>query len=326
MSIPRNAAAVAALALFASGAAHDASAAKAKAQPDVVRDLYVYAPTNRPLDTVITLTATGLTKNGVQTFDPRDTYRVSIDRDGDSVADMGFNANFGPVGMDGTQPFTISTLGGSVLGIGSTGEDLVLDGGAGVVRAGRFADPYFADEAQIATFVRTGEPSAFSSTWTNTHAGTDVMAVIFDLPTSTVATSLQPSFGAWGSIFRKGKQISRGGRPLVDSIFLPKQSRTAFAKATPSSDTKLRSAASKYMKKRYSRPSDTSDVMAEILFPDIARFDTTKPHDGFPNGRRPTDDAATLMAASIGFILTERQSPYASSIFQSPPFMPPAHH
>jgi hypothetical protein len=34
---------------------------------------------------------------------------------------------------------------------------------------------------------------------------------------------------------------------------------------------------------------------------------------------------ATLMAASIGFILTERQSPFASSIFQSPPFMPAAH-
>jgi hypothetical protein len=325
MSIPRFAGpafVAAALALVVAGSAKHASAKAKAAPPDVVRDLYVYGPTNRPQDTVITLTVTGLIKKGVQQFDVRDTYRVSIDRNSDYAPDLGFNANFGPVQPDGTQPFTISTLGGSVLGVGSTGADLVLDGGIGVVRAGLFADPYFADETQIANFVRTGDPNAFATTWTNTRAGFNVLAIVFDLPTTSLATQQQTVIGVWGSIFRKNKQISRGARPLVDSIFLPKGSRGVFAKSPPTADTKLRGAASAYMRKRYERPKETADVMADILFPDVALFDTARPHDGFPNGRRPTDDAATLMAASIGYLLEEHQSPFASSTFQSPPFMP----
>jgi hypothetical protein len=207
------AAAGAGLARWARAADHrDSTVLTANPARDIA-DIYSFRSPATPSNLVLVMTVSGLippAEASTTYFDPGVLYQWKIDNSGDAVEDLVVQAFVTGTGADQVIHFR-GPVAPEVTGTTSRipdGDELVqvaLSNGAtpitasanGVtVFAGVRDDPFFFDLAQFNQII-AGNATAFNDPGTDTFAGTNVLALVFEVPISQLGGN--SALGIWGT-------------------------------------------------------------------------------------------------------------------------------
>jgi len=259
-----------------------------------VTDLYAFQPSGGHGKTVLITNFCPCRTD--QFFNPDAVYRVHIDNDGDSQADVAFKVVFSEP-ADAAQTGTVYYLTGRqarepdpskemLIASSPVGTDAVAQPvQAGPVRLfiGVRSDPFFADS----------EGAFHGLQWTghDTFAGKNVLSVALEVPDELLGAD--PEIGVWAtvSLWRDGElvQMDRGGHPAINPFLNPDQAKDDFNGRQPADDVAnyLESWSELLQEKGYS-PAAAHAAVRTVL-PDVLRYDRSRPAR-YPNGRSLTDD------------------------------------
>ena len=287
-----------------------------------INDVYAFrSPTNND-NLVVALTVNPLTapaQNSTTRFASDVAYNIHVDNTGDLVADATVVVTFN---SDGTQ-FTINGLGDPITGpvtSASSASAMVTETGPFKVFAGLRDDPFFFDLVGFQAFLAGPyTPTAGlrqSGTPSDTFAGTNVSAIVLELPIVALtgqATSNTGVIKAWASTSRGGTQLDRMAIPAINTALIPSDMKDAFNAGTPATDEAmfrataeatiegLRAAVAPVLGPETGGP--LGDVpaagVAAALIPDIVTIDFANAV-AFPNGRQLQDD---VIDAALGIVL-----------------------
>ncbi len=195
---------------------HRDSAALTASPAEDIADVYVFQSPENAGNTVFALTVSGLIppSEAMDThFDPEVLYQWKIDTDGDAVENLVIQAYV--TGDPGNQvmhfrgpavPVQIGTFnrvldGPDIASVAvSNGAAPIIAENQGVkVYAGVRDDPFFFDLAQFNQII-AGQASGFNDPGTDSLAGTNVLAIVIELPTSRLGGNSQ--LGVWGTTNR----------------------------------------------------------------------------------------------------------------------------
>ena len=238
-----------------------------------VADLYAFqSPDNPDMTTLIMTVNPAAGVFSPTTFSRTANYQFVIDSDRNGKSDGFMKVNFrSNPDENGDQDYWVAwaPAGGetTILGRGTTGAEVALDGG-GRAWAGLTDDPFFFDlnaflGAGGRTFCDGGEHDFF--------AGLNVNAIVVEVPTDTYGSS--PA--VWARTKLGAQQIDRVGFPAVNTVFIPQGRKNQYNRTVPWNDSRLFS-------------GFVGDLSA-LLLPDMMPLDATSV-GGFPNGRQPADD------------------------------------
>ncbi len=214
------------------------------------------------------------------TFNQNASYEFKIDTNGDAKEDSTFKVDFGAPDSDGDQSVRLRRVpakGGAVIAEGSTGEDISVEGG-GTLHAGLFDDPFFFDlNAFLGSYAFCSAPGGpAGSTGSDFFAGLNVSAIVLEVPSSSLGPN---NIGVWARTELNGDQVDRMGRPAINTVFIPSDSKNAYNESKPRQDAK--------------RFSQFLGDFAPVLLPDILTVDTSS-SAGFLNGRKLADDVIDI--------------------------------
>ena len=309
------------LGLRAEGADHrDSPSVEGDAGADIT-DVYAFRSPTNPNNLVVALDVNPLTPpsaNATTNFASGVDYRIHVDNNGDLTADATVVAKF--TGND----FSITGLGstpitGKVTPAGSA--PMVTAAGGIKVFAGLRDDPFFFDLTAFKAFTTAPYTPASGlrpsgQTPADTFAGTNVSALVIELPITALTGAANANTGAikaWVSTARGAGQVDRMAIPAINTALIPSASKNAFNQASPSGDvatfrpmaqaqiTGLRDAVKSVLPAENGGPLGplTAEQVAGALIPDVVTIDFTKPV-AFPNGRRLQDD---VIDAALGIVL-----------------------
>lgn len=203
----------AALAGWARAADHrDSTVLTANPARDIA-DIYSFRSPGNPANLVLVMTVSGLIPPAEASstfFDPGVLYEWKIDTNGDAVEDLvvqafatGSGSNQvmhfrGPVAPEVTGTTSRIPDGDELVqvAVSSTETPVTETAGGVTVFAGVRDDPFFFDLAQFNQIVG-GNATAFNDPGTDTFAGTNVLALVFEVPISQVGSS--SNLGIWGT-------------------------------------------------------------------------------------------------------------------------------
>jgi hypothetical protein len=191
--------------------------------------------------------------------------------------------------------------------------------------AGLRDDPFFFDLAGFQAFVSNprapvnGLRASGGGSPVDAFAGTNVLAVVLELPITALtggSNANSGTIGAWVSTTKNGARIDRMAIPAINTALIPSAQKDAFNQGAPASDATayratavttingLRGAVDGLFGS--SAPQDggplgklTSEQVAGALIPDIVTINFANPVQ-FPNGRRLQDD---VIDAALGVVL-----------------------
>ena len=237
-------------------------------------------------------------------FYPGAVYRINIDTDGDSHADVAFSFVFSDY-RSGRQTGTAwYATGAQARQPGPAGEVLAesipvsFDGTAQPVHAGRIrlsaglrSDPFFADvEGALHGFKWTGHDD---------FADNNVNSIVLEVPGDMLGG---PVIGVWASISRYREdgtleQLDRGGNPTINPFINPDGEKNLFNSRQPADDVaNYLGPWSKILENAGGYPPEQAKAAALQVLPDILHYDRTQPAT-YPNGRVPTDDVYSIRFA-----------------------------
>jgi Domain of unknown function (DUF4331) len=206
-------AAVAGLAHWARAADHrDSTVLSANPARDIA-DVYSFRSPANPGNLVLVMTVSGLippAEASTTFFDPGVLYQWKIDNTGDAVEDLVVQAfatgtgtdqviHFrGPVAPEVTGTTNRIPDGDELLQVALSTEDTPVTASASgvTVFAGVRDDPFFFDLGQFQQIV-AGNATAFNNPGTDTFAGTNVLALVFEVPIAQLGGS--STLGIWGT-------------------------------------------------------------------------------------------------------------------------------
>jgi hypothetical protein len=116
----------------------------------------------------------------------------------------------------------------------------------------------------------------YPSTGSDFFAGLNVSAIVLEVPSSSLGPD---NIGVWARTELNGDQIDRMGRPAINTVFIPSDSKNAYNESQPRQDAK--------------RFSQFLGDFAPVLLPDILTVDTSS-SAGFLNGRQLADDVIDI--------------------------------
>jgi len=245
-------------------------------------------------------------------------YEFLVDTTGDAEADQAFRFTFGRRDpATGLQKLKFKATGLSKnKASGETNADVAIPGG-GMLRAGRFDDPFFFDLVGF----RAGLMFS-NSTSVDFFRGFNTMAIVLEVPRSTFGTD---DIGVWATT-RKGKQVDRSGRPAINTVLIPAALKDAFNQGRPSDDRADFGAAARATLMALGNDAPTSAALADALLPDILTIDTSNA-GGFLNGRRLDDDVidAELNLVSGGALTTDFVDANDVPFLSGFPYLAPPH-
>jgi hypothetical protein len=207
--------------------------------------------------------------------------------------------------------------------------------GLGKFFAGQRDDPFFVDLA-LFDLLSIRQPPGNNSAGFDTLARYSVNSIIMQVPKTDLLGD-SPIIGAWTTVERGGKQVSRLGQPLVNEVVIPLAIKDAFNSIPPSMDRNVPAAVEavtdpivpKLLKAIYnidSPPAPRNDLVtiflqgipmlnqppnvvpAEMLRLNTSISPSAKPNPmgvlggdnaGFPNGRRPIDDVTDIALQAV---------------------------
>lgn len=263
-----------------------------------INDVYAFqSPTNSG-NTVLIVTTNPVT--GIlspTTFHPDALYEFKIDTNGDAREDRSYRIEFD--GSGPTQDISLRCVPaalcgnpGAVLARGQTGATIPV-GGGGMIRAGKFDDPFFFD---LLAF-RNGLAFCPGGIGTNFFTGLNVMAIVLEVPSANLGPS---NIGVWATTSLPDKgQVERMGRPAINTVFNHTDAdKQAFNFGKPTRDQSDFRGNIVDTLLALGNSSATANALADVLLPDILTVDTSS-SAGFLNGRRLADD---VIDAELGLI------------------------
>ena len=204
----------------------------------------------------------------------------------------------------------------------------------GRVFAGQRDDPFFVDLAIFDLLsIRPGPPGNMGG-GADTLARYSVNSIVMQVMKSDVTTPNSPVIGAWTTVSRGGRQVSRLGQPLVNEVVIPLKLKDAFNSIDPTKDAVALDFVTdpivpKLLKAIYnvdSPPAPRMDLVTIFLtgIPNVNQLPTVTPSEmlrlntstppaanpnsmdmlggdnaGFPNGRRMTDDVVDIALQAV---------------------------
>ena len=180
-----------------------------------IADVYTFRSPTNPSNTVLAMTVSGFippAEVSTTSFDPNVLYQWKIDNNGDAVEDLVIQAFV--TGTGGRQvmhfrgPAAPSATGSSnrVVGdaetatvrVSNTANPIVASRNGMTVFAGVRDDPFFFDLVQFRRVI-TGEATSFRNPGIDTFAGTNVLAIVVELPSALLGNT---KVGVWGTTSR----------------------------------------------------------------------------------------------------------------------------
>ena len=235
-------------------------------------------------------------------FYPGAFYRINIDTDGDSHADIAFTFTFSEY-ENGRQTGTAwYATGAAARQLEPAGEVLSSDFPVSFdvppgpssrpdpAVAGLRSDPFFADvEGALHGFVWTGHDD---------FAENNVDSIVLEVPADMLGG---PVIGVWASISRYQddvlEQLDRGGNPTINPFINPDGEKNLFNSRQPADDVaNYLGPWSKILENAGGYSPEAAKAAALEVLPDILHYDRTKPAT-YPNGRIPTDDVYSMRFA-----------------------------
>jgi Domain of unknown function (DUF4331) len=236
-------------------------------------------------------------------FHPDAVYRINVDNNGDSKADVAFTFTFSEF-ENGVQTGTAwYATGGQAREAEPVGEQLMaslpvsFDGEArpvqvGAIRlfAGLRSDPFFADvEGALHGFQWTGHDD---------FAENNVDSIALEVPSNMLGA--EPVIGVWATINlrRDGMLVpmDRGGNPTINPFINPDGEKNLYNSRQPEADVaNYLGPWSKILENGGYSPDEAKAAAMQVL-PDILRLDRTRPAN-YPNGRVLTDDVYSMRFA-----------------------------
>jgi hypothetical protein len=239
-------------------------------------------------------------------FHPDAVYRINIDTDGDTQADVAFTFTFSEY-ENGTQTGTAwYATGPQARQPEPAGEQLtdslpvsfdgtarpVQVGGSGAIRlsAGLRSDPFFADvEGALHGFQWTGHDD---------FADNNVDSIALEVPSDMLGDGAVIGVWATISLRRDGSLVpmDRGGHPTINPFINPDGEKNLYNSRQPADDVaNYLGPWSKILENSGYSPDEAKAAALQVL-PDILRYDRTKPAT-YPNGRVLTDDVYSIRFA-----------------------------
>src|SRR5713226_2093353 len=180
-----------------------------------IADVYTFRSPVNPDNIVLAMTVSGFippSEASTTFFDPNVLYQWKIDNDGDAVEDLVIQAFVTGTGghqvMHFRGPAKASELGSTTrvidgpetatVAVSNTPTPIVATRKGMTVFAGVRDDPFFFDLVQFKKII-AGEASAFRNPGVDTFAGTNVLAIVVELPSSLLGGT---KLSVWGSTSR----------------------------------------------------------------------------------------------------------------------------
>jgi Domain of unknown function (DUF4331) len=239
-------------------------------------------------------------------FHPEAVYRINIDNDGDTQADVAFSFVFSE-SSGGAQTGTVYYASGSqarepepVGKVLIEGIPVGFDAMAKPVEAGECrlfigvrSDPFFADgEGAFHDFQFTGD---------DTFAGKNVLTMALEVPDDMLGPG--PEIAVWctASVRRDGElvQVDRYGNPSFNPFFVD-ELKNKFNAGHPADDVAdFLEPWSELLESR-GYPADVARETALTVLPDVMHYNRTRPAH-YPNGRVLTDDVYDMRMAFLTY-------------------------
>ncbi|MFK8023171.1 MAG: DUF4331 family protein [Ilumatobacter sp.] len=278
-------------------AADHLDAPKAASNPSLdINDVYAFQSPQDPDNTVLVMTVNPLAGILSPTeFDENGAYRFLIDNDGDAKEDVFIPISFEDRNNDGTQEMRVHGW-----GTDDVGEAFGLRNG-GTAWAGLADDPFFFDLA--------GFQNGLAFTGDDTLAGTNVTAIVLELPSSFLTDGDDPNIGVWATTATRqggGGRVDQMGRPGISTVLVPSSLKDAFNRTPPQDQFEKYGATITESLLGLNGDQAYSEAVASILLPDILTVDVSQPAS-YLNGRALADDVIdiSLTVVSNGGLTTD---------------------
>jgi hypothetical protein len=236
-------------------------------------------------------------------FHPDAVYRINVDNNGDTQADVAFTFTFSGFEKGMQTGIAWYATGSQARQPEPAGEQLTaslpvsFDGMAQPVQAGPIrlfaglrSDPFFADvEGALHGFQWTGHDD---------FADNNVDSIALEIPSDMLGAG--PVIGVWATISlrRDGMLVpmDRGGHPTINPFINPDGEKNLYNTRQPADDVaNYLGPWSKILENSGYSPDEARTAALQVL-PDILRYDRTKPAT-YPNGRVLTDDVYSMRFA-----------------------------
>lgn len=266
-------------------------------------------------------------------FYPGAVYRINIDTDSDTRADIAFTLTFSEY-QNGSQTGTVWYATGSEaqqpepagqvladsfpVSFDGTDRTVVVDGQGIRLSAALRSDPFFADV----------EGALHGMKWTghDDFAGNNVDSIALEVPTDLLGPG--PVIGVWASISRRGdgglEQMDRGGNPTINPFINPDGEKNLYNSRQPVDDVaNYLDPWSQMLEKGGYSPQEAKEAAMQFL-PDVLRYDRTKPVS-YPNGRKLIDDVFSYRFSWLthGKLSPTGLTPHHDLMWQFPYLGPP---
>jgi hypothetical protein len=303
-------AACALTALPASAADHiDSPLTKTDGRTDIT-DIYAFQSPENADNTVLILNVNPIagTLSGT-TFDPRGSYVLNVDNNGDARSDVEVEVSFGNPDGNGQQKVKVK-VDRATVGMGTTGETIQLRRG-GKAWAGLADDPFFFDLQafrDLKTMLGGGGPG-MGRTFCDANAtdffqGTNVSSIVVEVPSAALTAKGNPNIGVWATTFSGRTLKDQMGRPAINTVFVGDDRKDEFNATTPD---RMRDAFGELFVDDLVMLSgldgsgytqQQAQTIADVLLPDILTVDTSS-NAGFLNGRQPSNDVIDAELALV---------------------------
>jgi hypothetical protein len=291
-------------------------------------DLFVFASPDSPDKTVLILDVNPFMTGA--DFHPDGVYRINVDNDGDTQADVAFSSVFSE-SNGGSQTATLYyTTGSEAREPEPAGEVLIegtpvgfdetakpVEAGACRLFFGVRSDPFFADgEGAFHDFKFTGE---------DTFAGKNILSMALEVPNEMLGSG--PEIGLWctSSVRRDGElvQVDRYGNPSFNPFFVD-ELKNQFNAGHPADDVAaFLEPWSKLLESR-GYPAAVARETALTVLPDVMHYNRNRPGH-YPNGRVLTDDVYDMRMAFLtyGRVTSDGVEPHDDYLSDFPFLGPP---
>src|SRR5213593_3159694 len=176
-----------------------------------IADLYTFRSPANPDNVVLAMTVSGFippSEASTTFFDPNVLYQWKIDNNGDAVEDLVIQAFVTGTGGHQVMHFRgpavpsdnriIDGVETATVAVSNSPTPIVASRNGMTVFAGVRDDPFFFDLVQF-KHVIAGEATSFRNPGVDTFAGTNVLAIVVELPSSLLGN---PKLGVWGTTSR----------------------------------------------------------------------------------------------------------------------------
>lgn len=180
-----------------------------------IADVYTFRSPSNPANTVLAMTVSGFippAEAGTTFFDPSVLYQWKIDNTGDAVEDLviqafvtGSGSNQvmhlrGPVkpSSTGATNRIVEGLETATVRVSNSATPIIVSRNGMTAFAGVRDDPFFFDLVQFKKVI-AGEATSFRNPGVDTFAGTNVLAIVVELPSALLGNT---KVGVWGTTSR----------------------------------------------------------------------------------------------------------------------------